>query len=288
MTPSKRGHPFTVAAWMLVVALVVAGVAGVLGDILSPSLVVDLAALWPLLALALAVGLVVMWRSKSGRTGAVLPLTLLTALVLAGALHLGGWEELPSATARLTGPDPDELSDPAELVAQISGRLEVGPLPDTAAYEVDPILRGGSAGVPQATETSVDGAMSIRLEAAENAPFWYSFAGWEIGLNPDVTWRLVLNGDIDADLTALVLSSAAIAGSGSLRLGQPEGNVSVIVVGNLDVVVPTGVAVVVDGEADVPGSWEASGNGFRSPGPVEDGSWRISVQGDAVPRISES
>jgi hypothetical protein len=245
--------------------------------------------MWPLLAVALVVGGVVIWRGKSGRTGAVLPLGLLSVFVLVGALHIGGWDRLPSATARLTGPDPGELSRPTELVAQISGRLEVDSVAGDAAYRVDPILRGGSAGVPQATETSVDGAMSIRLEAAQDTPAWYTFAGWRIGLNPEVAWRLVLNGDIDADLTPLVLSSAAIAGSGSLRLGRPPGgDVSVIVVGDFEVVVPSDVAVVVDGDAHVPGSWETAPNGSRSPVSPENGAWRISVQGDAAPTIRES
>src|SRR5690606_40495649 len=53
------------------------------------------------------------------------------------------------------------------------------------------------------------------------APSWYTFSGWRIGISPAVTWRLVLNGRIDADLTAVTLSSAAIAGSGLIRLGTP-------------------------------------------------------------------
>lgn len=287
MTPTKRGHPFTVAAWILVVALVVAGIAGVLGDILSRSLVVDLAAMWPLLAVAVFVGSLVSWRGKSRRSGAVLPLAILTVLVLAGALHIGGWERLPSATARLAGPPATEMSQPTELVAQISGELEVEAKNGETAYRVDPILRGGAAGVPRATETSVDGDMSISLEAAEDSPAWYSFAGWQIGLNPNVTWRLVLNGDIDADLTALVLSSAAIAGSGSLRLGEPPDDVSVIVAGNFEVTVPAGSAVVVDGNANVPSSWEEVGGGFASPADSGEGAWRISVQGDATPTLRE-
>lgn len=287
MTPTKRGHPFTVAAWILVVALVVAGAAGVLGDILSPSLVVDLAAMWPFLAVAVLLGALVAWRGKSRRSGAVLPLAILTVLVLAGALHIGGWDRLPSATARLSGPAAAEMSRPTELVAQISGELVVEAKNGDTAYRVDPILRGGAAGVPRATETSVDGDMSISLEAAEDTPAWYSFAGWHIGLDPNVTWRLVLNGDIEADLTALVLSSAAIAGSGSLRLGQPPDDVSVILAGDFDVTVPAGSAVVVDGEANVPSSWEEVGGGSASPVDADDGAWRISVQGEATPTIRE-
>lgn len=287
MTSSKRGHPATVAAWILVVAIVVAGVAGVLGGILSTSLVVDLAAMWPLLALGVLLGSLVAWRGKSRRSGAVLPLGLLTVLILAGALHLGGWEPLPSATARLTGPPPEELSEPTELVAQIGGDLVVashsGP-----AYRVEPILRGGRAGVPQATETAVDDDISIILEASPDAPPWYAFAGWRIGLAPQVLWRLVLNGDLDADLADLRISSGTLAGSGSVELGDPGGRVSVIVSGDIVVSVPSGAAVVVDGEATVPSAWEEVGGGYASPSSEDsDDAWHLSIQGDDTPTIRE-
>lgn len=285
---SGGGHPFTVAAWILVVAVVVAAVAGVLGGILSPSVVVDLAALWPLLVLALVAGLVSRLGKRSRRAKAVLPLALFSAIVLGGALHLGAWDQLPSAAARLTGPTVDEFSAPTELVAQISGEVELGSLDTGPAYQVKPILLGGRVGIPQATETSVDGAVSVRIEADAEAPSWYSFAGWKIDLSPQVPWRLVLNGEIDADLTALVLTSAAIAGSGSVRLGQPPpGGASLIIAGDFDLAVPPGVPVAVSGEADVPGAWETTDGRARSPVEGGDDSWSISVQGDTVPTIRE-
>src|SRR5690606_13346824 len=149
---------------------------------------------------------------KSRRAGAILPLSLFTALVLAGAIHLEGWEQLPSASVRLVGPDPSVLSDPTDLVAQISGDLTVSAT-DTAAYVAEPVARGGPVGVPQPTETSGDCALSIRSGAGPAAASWYAFSCWEIGISPAGAWRLVRNGQIDADLTAITLSSAAIAGS---------------------------------------------------------------------------
>lgn len=285
MNSRAGGHPFTVAAWILVVGLVVAVAFGVTTGILSRSLVVDLAAMWPLFAVALIVGLAARLLRKSRRAGAILPLSLFTALFLAGAIHLEGWDQLPSASGRLVGPDPSALSDPTELTAQISGDLVIVPT-DTAAYVVEPIVRGGSVGIPQATETSVDGAVSIRIEADPEAPSWYTFSGWRIGISPAVTWRLVLNGRIDADLTAVTLSSAAIAGSGLIRLGTPPADgASVIIAGDFDVVVPADVPVTVTGAADVPGGWQADGDRARAP--ADGAGWRIDVQGDAVPRIRE-
>lgn len=287
MSPRTGGHPVTVAAWILVVALIGAGAFGVFGGILSPSIVIDLAAMWPLLLVIVIVGVVVRLVGKSRRAGAILPLTVFSVLLLGAALHLGEWDRLPSASARLAGPDPQSLSDPTELLIQLSGELAIRAA-DGPAYVVEPIVRGGRVGVPQATETSVDGAMSIRIEADPEAPAWYRFAGWDVRLSPAVTWRLVLNGTIDADLTALTLSSAAIAGSGLLRLGPPpQEGASVIVAGDFDVVVPSGSAVTVSGDADTPSNWVGEGETKRSPVSAAGGQWSISVQGDATPRIRE-
>ncbi|HEX2154308.1 MAG TPA: hypothetical protein VHL52_10060 [Acidimicrobiia bacterium] len=282
------GHPFTVAAWILVGAVVVAAVAGVMGGILSSSLVVDLAALWPLLVVAVVAGLLSRLGKRPRKARAILPLGIFTALVLGGALHLGGWDQLPSAAARLTGPPPGEMSEPTELVAQLSGEVQLHPLRSGPAYRVSPILLGGNVGVPMATETSVDGSVSVRIEADGDAPSWYSFAGWRIGLSPEVPWRLVLNGRIEADLAALAVTSAAIAGSGSLRLGQPPADGSnIIIAGDFDLSVPAGTAVVVSGEANVPAGWETGGGRARSPGEGAERSWSISVQGEVVPTIRE-
>lgn len=283
------GHPFAVVVWLVLGALVLTGVVGVLAGILSQALVVDLAAMWPLLLLGFALGLLGRRLGReSRRSAALLPLSLFTVLILVLALHLGGWRMLPSAEARLTGPPPAALSDPTEIVAQISGELTVEGSETGAAYLVEPILRGGRAGVPSATETSVDGAVSIVLSAAD-APAWYSFAGWRIDLSPLVTWRVVLNGEVMADLRSLSLSSGAFAGSGEVHLGSPPpGSAGIIVAGDYGVTVPSGAAVVVDGAAVVPPSWE-NGEGRAASPSAELGTdrWSISVQGDGVVTVKE-
>lgn len=289
MRDAADGRAFAVAVWILLAAVAVAGIAGVLGGILSSALVPDLIALWPLLAVALAVGVLGRWlaRRRGGRSRAILPLTLFSAVVLAASLHLGGWEELPSAEARLTGP-PAASGEVAELVVQMSAEIRVRPSTGRSAYRVDPILRGGLAGVPEATETSTDDDLSIVLSAASDPPSWYSFAGWNVFLSPEVRWRLVLNGRLDADLGDLDLSSAVLAGSGVVDLGHPpvEGG-SVIVAGDLDLVVPADAGVVVDGPATVPPSWESTERSARSPAADDDGRWSISVQGDADVTVVE-
>lgn len=290
MRASRGGHPFAVAVWMLCGAVVVASVAGVMGGILSRSFVVDMAAMWPLVAAAVLIGLSGRWLGRRrARSQALLPLALFTALVLGASLHLGGWDRLPSASARLTGPEDGILSQPTELVAQVVGDLELAAGEPSVAYSVRPILRGGLVGAPRATETVTDGSLSVRIEAAPDAPAWYQFAGWSISLSPRVPWRLVLNGSMDADLTGLPLSSGALAGSGSVRLGEPpEGGAGLILAGDFVVTVPPGAAVVVDGEAVVPSGWEAAEGGSRSPAASGDGeAWRLTIQGDVPVTIRE-
>lgn len=291
MTTGTDGRAFAVAVWILIVAVAVAGTAGVLGGILSTSLVPDLVALWPLLAVVLVVGLVGGWaaRRRGHRSRAILPLMLFSGIVLALSLHLGGWAGLPTAEARLTGPETPDLGEVAEFVTQIAGEIRVRPLQsNSAAYQVDPILRGGRTGVPEATETSVDGRVSIVLGAAAEAPSWYSFAGWEVALSPEMRWRVVLNGVLDADLTALTITSAVVAGKGLVRLGDPPpGGAAVIVAGDVDVVVPSGAGVAVEGDASVPGSWECDSGRCRSPAADEGDRWTISLRGDVAVTVDE-
>jgi hypothetical protein len=290
MTSGRGGHPFAVAVWILCGAVVVASVAGVLGDILSRSYVVDMAAMWPLLVGALMLGLIARWLGRrSPRSRALLPLALFTVLVLGAGLHLSAWERLPSASARLTGPGVEVLSDPTELVAQVVGELELEATEADVAYSVVPIQRGGMVGVPQATETTTDGDLSVRIEAAPDAPSWYRFAGWRIGLSPRVSWRLVLNGEIEADLRQVSISSGAVAGSGSLRLGDPPPTgAGIIVAGDFVVTVPDGAAVTVDGEAAVPSDWATSDERHSSPAAAEGGdAWRLTIQGDTPVTVRE-
>lgn len=283
-------HPFTVAAWMLVGAVVLATGFGVVGGILSRALVVDLVAMWPLFALILITGVIGWLRSRrrQRRAGAILPLSIFSALILTGALHLGGWDQLPSAEARLTGLPADELSDPARLTAQIQGTLQIRPLVDGVGYRIDPVLRGGRVGVPEATETFVDGALSVRVSAAE-APGWYTFSGWEMGLAPDVRWRLVLNGQLDADFRSIPLESVAVAGSGTIRLGDPPATgAELTVAGDFQVVVPDTAPVSVMGAATTPSEWTATDGATASPEwDPASGGWRILVRGDTPVAVSE-
>lgn len=280
-----------VAAWMLVAAVAVATGVGIFGGILSKSLVVDLVAMWPLLAVIVVAGTIgwVRRRKKELRAGAILPLAIFSAVVLAVAVHLGGWSQLPSAAARLTGSPAADLSDPTLLTVHIVGELEVGPVTDGSGYRVDPMLRGGLVGVPEAVETSVDDAVAIRVMAAD-APSWYMFSGWKLGLSPEVNWRLVLNGKIDADLSSIQIKSGAMAGSGIVTLGPPPpGGGSLVVAGEFRLTVPTDTPVRVSGAAEVPDDWVVSDTGATAPSSDDGGDgWVIEVRGDTTVTVVEA
>jgi hypothetical protein len=134
----------------------------------------------------------------------------------------------------------------------------------------------------------VDDALSIRVAAAD-APGWYQFSGWDIGLSSSTAWRLVLNGTIDADLVGLRVESAAMAGSGTVRLGPPpDSGASLVVAGDFRLVVPSDVPVTVTGPADTPGEWLDTADGAASPESVDPGpEWSIDIQGDTTVRVVE-
>lgn len=281
-------HPLAVAAWMLVAAILIGGSVAVISGILSPSIVVDLVAMWPAFVAVLLVG-IGFWirgRKKNARASAIVPLALFSILVFLSSVHIGGWDRLPSAEARLTGPAVDTLSAETAFQVQLDGDLGITAGGSDAAYRVIPILRGGTVGIPTAVETSVDGDVTVEL-SSDDGPGWYRFSGWDVELAPAIVWRLVVNGRTDANLAALRVGSLAIAGSGVVRLGAPEpGGSDVVVSGDFDVSVPNGVAVDVTGNATVPDGWTTDGDGSHAPVDSDDG-WRIRIDGDTPVSITE-
>ncbi len=256
---------------MLGFTVVVATVA-VLAGILSPALVVDLASLWPGLAVAvLSVPFVWAARRRSHRIQAVPPLLVLTWIVLATAAHLSGWPTLPSSAAELIGPETIPGSVRLEVV--LDGPLVVRAGPDGFLYRVRFLRLGGSVGPPLARE-QVD-PVEIRIEEAGDEP-WFRFAGWRAELAPGARWDLRLDpgsGRAEVDLTGLQVGEAALVGEGELRLGSGPGSVEVD--GDYTVTVPTGVAVRIVGSAIVPDDWVAVDDGWQAP--VEGEGWVIEV-----------
>ena len=122
-------------------------------------------------------------------------------------------------------------------------------------------------GVPEALERGGGSEpMSIEIRQRDGGR-WFRTNGWSLRLATRPQWQLNLTSpSLDADLRSLSLISGEFSGSGSVLLGSPNGEMTVVVSGAITVEVPSGVVVQVDGSATVPANWEATADGYRSGG----------------------
>jgi hypothetical protein len=264
--PRPRPSPWPVAAWLLVLASALVLGVGIYGEVLAPSLVLDLMSLWPglTLALLLAGALWPFRRRGPARLAAILPLLVLTWLWGGVALHLAQWELLPSAAADVEGP-PGEGTETARLSLEQSGRLSLSAT-DGLLYMVRMVRRGGPVGIPEAVERLEGGQATVSVVEISGGQ-WFRSSGWvaELALGP--AWDLDLQAAIlDVDLRGLRLTRLEAEGRGVIRLPAVEAEVPMVVAGDLVIEVPAEARVVVVGTAQVPEGWEVTDTGWRSPG----------------------
>jgi hypothetical protein len=235
--------------------------AGIVGGILAPTVLLDIVSFWPLAAIPLIAG-IVLWRRRSSKLGAVPPLLLLSFVMLVVVLHLIGWSKLPSAAGDLIGPSAADVSE-VSMTVSLPGALAIregdGPL-----YVVRLARSGGSLGVPEALESSVDGTMDVDIHQRDGGR-WFRTNAWSAVLNGGPMWTLDLSSpSLDVDLNGLNVGSAMVDGGGSVVAGASTSTISVT--GSFTIEVPSGAKVEVYGSADVPGSWASTDDGFQSPG----------------------
>ena len=202
------------------------------------------------------------------RIGAVLPLLLFSWVAGAVSLHLQAWELLPSASADFSGPSGEAVSL-VELDLVVGGLVELRS-GATTLYEVRLLRRGGEAAPAEALERIAGGSATIELRERSEAG-WFASAGWRLELSRAATWELsVVADEVDSDLRGLAVRALSVEGDGKIRLGVPAEDLEVTVAGDLRVVIPTGTAAEVDGQAVVPPSWEETETGarFEAPGPI--------------------
>lgn len=278
---SPRGVP---RIWLLplLVLLIVAGLvaAGVLGR----ALILDLVAWWPVW-IVLVLVVVGFRRRRIGRlrVGALVALFVAGALITFVVAHVRGWPMNPSASRYLVGPEPSGVSQ-AELIATVDGELAIR-VGSEFLYEVDPVPGGGELGIPSAEERALEDSVSVSLLAPPD-PGLDSFAGWDIRLSSSPRWALQLQGDLNADLTNLVLVELEMSGTGSVTLGVAEAATPLTFEGAFKLDVPQGAAVTVEGMARVPSTWERTTGGWRSPSGGLG--WVISVTEGSVVSIVET
>ena len=259
--------------WLLPVLALAAMLGAIGAELLSKSIVLDLIGWWPVWLLIVLLVIVARGRRLGRiRSSGVIPILATLALGAFTIGHLAGWPVMQSTSQRLVGPAQTGFEE-AALTARLDGDLRVS-AGSSFLYEVGPVRRGGEIGVPDASEQTQSGAVSITLRHPA-APGFYVFSGWDMSLSADVLWNLDLDGVIDADLSELTLSALQIDGSGVVRLRE----VSVLTLGQIrgtfEIVVPPDAAVRVIGQATVPATWEQLSDGFRSPN-TADG-WLITV-----------
>lgn len=263
----RSSSAWTLWAWLMVAVAIVSIAAGVVGGILAPSVVLDVVSLWPLAVGAFFVAAALLPLRKRGpaRITAVLPLLLVTMLGTSVVLHLIGWERLPSASADIVGPRSVGVDD-AELALDLTGSLSIE-AGEGDLYSVRIERSGGSAGVPEALESSFeDGPFFVVLREIEGGR-WFQTSGWQLLLGNAPSWSLTVKStDLDADLTGLHLKSLALQGAGSAAVPSPgEEDLPIVVEGRYQIGVPTEISVKVIGVATVPGGWVETGDGHQSP-----------------------
>lgn len=247
---------------------------GVFGSVLSPSVVLDAVALWPVAALVVPAALLGL---KGGRNRALAPLVLLTWMLTTVGLHLGGAGGLPSGAATIR-PDLEGVTSARLTVVIPDVVLEM----ESGDFEVSPSPIGGRGGVPLVEQVSgSDSASFVVTDDREQSP-WFRFGEYRIGLPATVRWDLQLRvGSVDLDLTDVQLSGGRIAAStGRIVLGEAAGTVPLTVAGDIEVVIPAGVAARVSGTTAVPAEWAVDGDDAVSPTPGDG--WQIRAESGSV------
>lgn len=279
-TGALRGVP---RIWLLPVALLATILGLTLLGVFSTSLILDLAAWWPVwLLLALIVVLAGGRRIGRVRVDGLVPILIAVVLVVFVLAHLSRWPLNPSASRYLAGPPAGGHSQ-AELTAFVNGVLVISG-GSSFLYEVDPLPEGGEVGVPSAVESVVAESISVELIEPTD-PGFLSFSGWEIALSKAPRWSFALGGELVADLTGVHVDELAVTGSGKVSLGVPDTASQVTIDGAFIVAIPVGVPATVVGMAQVPSTWEQTSDGWRAP--VDGLGWVISVSEGSVVSIED-
>lgn len=275
--PLPGRSPWPAAAWAMVGLTLVGLSVGVVGSVLSPSIVLDAVALWPLAALvvpALLLGF------RGGRARALAPLVLISWMLVTVGLHLGGVDGLPSAAATIR-PDIGEVPAARLSVAVPDVALRIGP----GGFEIRPAPVGGRAGAPVVEQVTGSQAAAVTVTDDRASP-WFRYGEYEISLPASAFWDLQLAvASVDLDLTDVSVSGARIeADTGRVVLGVPDQAATLRLTGAIEVSVPAGVPVRVSGTTAVPEGWQTDGDDAVSG--VDGEGWTIIAESGSVRIVS--
>lgn len=263
MIPASRARrPGVPVLWALPLGVLFGLLLGLVFRVVSGAVLLDVIAWWPVWFVLGAF----VWRVRGRRLGRVrasglVPLLGAVVAIVFLVAHVRGWGVMPSASARLVG--PDEPYNRAALVARIDGWLR---LDDDGRflYEALPIRWGGSVPLPVAVEETVEDSISVHLRPGDESMF-QRFRGWDVSLAPGPLWDLTLGGTVEADVTSLELTRLRLTGEGSVVFGDPIRATEVDVAGAYTLIFPASAPVRVVGQAAVPENWVQTADGWSTP-----------------------
>jgi hypothetical protein len=258
VAPIARASIASTGAWLLLGAgLIVTGVA-IASEFFPVRVVLDLAALWPLLGLGLLAAGFSFMTKRDSTSRIVGPLLLVTWLMLGLGWFVSGGSQGPSRAANVEVEAADVMS--GALTLSVPGDLIFGG-PSDVTFAVEPQRVGGKIGPPQVSTKTTDGALAGAVIERNDAP-WFLSKGWVLRLNPGHAWDLELEAEsLRLDLSGLNFGQLVLIGDGSLTLGKPlSGQNQIVVRGDISISVPESVAVEVVGNAQVPEGWIQDGD----------------------------
>lgn len=279
--PVPGDSPWPVALWLLFSMATVAVAVAIVANLLSTTLMLDLAALWPAVALALLVLPVALVRRGVWRW--LPPATLLVWLLAGFGLHLGAVGFLPSAVGDIEVDVDGAEVGTAKLTAGPVDVLLVDFSGGDALASVTMNRRGGAVAPAVATPLVGDGRAEIVL-AERDEPGFFQFEGWHLTLGDVASWELDLAAtSLELDTAGVGQASIQASGAGSIALSAVDRESILDVTGVFDISVPRGVGVILDGVAATPTDWTRTERGLASPGETV---WTLVVAGDS--RVSVS
>lgn len=272
MIPASRvSRPGVPALWAVPLGVLTGLVVGVFAGVVSGAVLLDVISWWPVW---LVLGLLAWWargrRLGMLRVSGLVPLVGTVAAVFFLVAHVQGWPLMPSASARVIGPEPDYAR--ASLHLQIDGWIRLDG-DGRFLYEVFPIRWGGRVSLPTAVEQTVEDTIGVDLREPGDS-LLQRYRGWDVSLAAGPLWDLTLAGIVDADVSGLEVSRLRVSGAGTVTLGSGRaGNVDVS--GEYTVLVPSGTPVRVVGDAMVPAGWTKEEDGWASP--EQGAGWVVNV-----------
>lgn len=269
------------ALWLLFSMATIAIVVAIAAKLLSASLILDLAALWPAVALGAVVLPLALLRGGIWRF--LPPLVFLVWLLSGLALHLAAFSLLPSAAGDLdVGVGADEVGT-AQLTAGPIDSLQLDFAGGDELVSVTMIRRGGDVAPPDATPLVGDGRAEIVLAERED-PGFFEFEGWQLRLGDVGSWDLnVAASELTIDTNGIAQASITASGAGHVALSDVFNESLLELTGVFEVTVPRGVGVVLDGQATTPNDWTRTERGLTAPGDV---AWTLIVSGDSRVAVS--